>query len=326
MEPVTRRETFLNNAANGDFSLTPITREESFINKIAEAVESGGGSSLPPVTSSDNGKVLGVDNGAWGPMDAVAVVTMDEATGTFSYADEQFDLIQKYGRFVMKTINEDVPVYVIGTLYDYGNYYVSSNIALFRNNPVAICTGKLKLEKSPKRGSFLDHSSTQAYFGDLDRITVPVPENADKGKVLMVPNSSGTPHFSWESYYPAQAEFMDEQSVQVLQLVLASLSASAATSGSASAYMPQDNSALFSLLNIVVVSELKHFMIRAGSYVFYLESFTLDSLVDNIETATFICSYVDTTNDFLHFTVRLALTASYTALIVDCKTVPLISM
>jgi len=40
MTPVTRRETFLAAAAQGDNSLTPITREEYFINKIAESVGS----------------------------------------------------------------------------------------------------------------------------------------------------------------------------------------------------------------------------------------------------------------------------------------------
>ena len=85
MEPKTRRETFLNNAANGDSSLTPITREESFINKIAEAVESGGGSSLPPVTSSDNGKVLGVDNGQWGAQDRFAYVLFGDCPNLMTH-------------------------------------------------------------------------------------------------------------------------------------------------------------------------------------------------------------------------------------------------
>lgn len=43
MTPVTRHETFLAAAAQGDNSLTPITREEHFLNDIAEAVGSGGG-------------------------------------------------------------------------------------------------------------------------------------------------------------------------------------------------------------------------------------------------------------------------------------------
>ena len=37
----------------------------------AEAAEGGGGGGgLPPVTAADNGKILGVVNGAWGAMDA----------------------------------------------------------------------------------------------------------------------------------------------------------------------------------------------------------------------------------------------------------------
>ena len=42
--PVTRHETFLAAAAQGDSSLTPITREEVFLNEIADAVSQGGGS------------------------------------------------------------------------------------------------------------------------------------------------------------------------------------------------------------------------------------------------------------------------------------------
>lgn len=49
MEPKTRHEKFLDNAAHGDSSLTPITREESFINKIAKAVSSGG-SGIPTIS------------------------------------------------------------------------------------------------------------------------------------------------------------------------------------------------------------------------------------------------------------------------------------
>ena len=44
MTPVTRHETFLSAAAQGDSTLPPITREEYFLNRIAEAVGSGGGS------------------------------------------------------------------------------------------------------------------------------------------------------------------------------------------------------------------------------------------------------------------------------------------
>ena len=39
------------------------------INAIAELPASGGGASLPSVTEADNGKVLGVVNGAWAVME-----------------------------------------------------------------------------------------------------------------------------------------------------------------------------------------------------------------------------------------------------------------
>ena len=45
--------------------ITPIKRTEEFLQRIADAIESGGGSDLPAVTSDDNGDVLTVVNGAW---------------------------------------------------------------------------------------------------------------------------------------------------------------------------------------------------------------------------------------------------------------------
>lgn len=67
-DPITRREQYLNIAAGGTGSLpsSPITREEQYLAAIAE----GGGGGLPPVTSEDNGDVLGVVNGVWGKMAA----------------------------------------------------------------------------------------------------------------------------------------------------------------------------------------------------------------------------------------------------------------
>ena len=66
LTPITRREQFLQDIADGTVDKTPITREEWFLAQIAEAVASGGGgSSLPSVTDADNGDVLTVVNGAW---------------------------------------------------------------------------------------------------------------------------------------------------------------------------------------------------------------------------------------------------------------------
>lgn len=62
--PITRSEKFLAKAAGEDVSLPePITREEIYLNAIAN--NGGGGSSLPDVTSDDNGDVLTVVDGAW---------------------------------------------------------------------------------------------------------------------------------------------------------------------------------------------------------------------------------------------------------------------
>ena len=73
MEPITRRETLLNQIADntsgntGSIDMEPITREEVYLKAIADNTASGdgGGSSLPAVTSEDNGDVLTVVDGAW---------------------------------------------------------------------------------------------------------------------------------------------------------------------------------------------------------------------------------------------------------------------
>lgn len=68
LEPITRREKYLNALSDETQEIPePVTREEMFLKKAIES--SGGGSSLPEVTSEDNGKVLGVVEGAWGKMD-----------------------------------------------------------------------------------------------------------------------------------------------------------------------------------------------------------------------------------------------------------------
>lgn len=69
--PVTREEVYYDailRGLNGDSPApvipTPVWRMEEYLAAIAEAASSCGGG-LPPVTSSDNGKVLAVEDGAW---------------------------------------------------------------------------------------------------------------------------------------------------------------------------------------------------------------------------------------------------------------------
>ena len=65
--------------------LTPMNRIEHFLQNITEAASGGGGSSLPPVTSADNGDVLTVVNGAWDkavPAGGVSgLLVFDDVTG-----------------------------------------------------------------------------------------------------------------------------------------------------------------------------------------------------------------------------------------------------
>lgn len=81
LTPITRREVFLAKAAGQNVETpTPVTREEVFLDEIAK----GGGSSLPAVTPSDNGKVLGVVNGAWAAQQKKFIVTLTPTAQDFS--------------------------------------------------------------------------------------------------------------------------------------------------------------------------------------------------------------------------------------------------
>lgn len=91
-EPITREEVYLNaiaqNTGGGSAGAVPepITREEHYLNQIVTntAGGGGGGSSLPAVTSDDNGDVLAVVDGAWAkatPSGGVLVVGADMQTG-----------------------------------------------------------------------------------------------------------------------------------------------------------------------------------------------------------------------------------------------------
>ena len=60
MEPLTRKEFFLNAIAEGTPTPPPLTREERYLAKIAENTV---GDSLPPIEEGDDGKVLTASDG-----------------------------------------------------------------------------------------------------------------------------------------------------------------------------------------------------------------------------------------------------------------------
>lgn len=79
----------------------PLTRQEQYLDAIAKA-GGGGGSALPSVTTADNGKVLGVVDGAWAAEDKRFVVkltpTAQDYSGTMDKSIEEISAAYYAGK------------------------------------------------------------------------------------------------------------------------------------------------------------------------------------------------------------------------------------
>lgn len=100
---------------NGKPATSFNAQNRKWVRDVAGESGGGGGSGLPAVTEADNGKILGVVNGAWGAMDAGGGGSSD-----FSTAE------------VTVTVNgaNPITIYVPCTLYDEmsGVYTADNNI------------------------------------------------------------------------------------------------------------------------------------------------------------------------------------------------------
>ena len=95
-----RSEAILQNMLGANNELEPPqSREEALLQQI---LDKGGGSPLPPVTSSDNGKVLGVDNGQWGATENLPVISYNESTYYCTFTEAQAAYMKSGKPFVVR--------------------------------------------------------------------------------------------------------------------------------------------------------------------------------------------------------------------------------
>lgn len=174
--PVTREEVYYDailRGLNGDSPApvipTPVWRMEEYLAAIAEAASSGG-SSLPSVTSADNGKVLAVEDGAWAADSNLFLVTMP----TYNTADKTYDetvaaieagktvMILRSGRYYSFLERSSDTLYFVGNVVNstnltFGKLSVihfkktsisTANTLQFLNSPVAADNGSELIVKN----------------------------------------------------------------------------------------------------------------------------------------------------------------------------------
>ena len=130
MEPLNRKEFFLNAIAEGTPTPPPLTREERYLAKIAENTS---GDSLPPIEEGDDGKVLTASDGeaAWANVSGLPEITdVDDGKllGAFDgeaawVAGRGLPDITGEDDGKILTIDDDTPVWSENPLFDpYARY------------------------------------------------------------------------------------------------------------------------------------------------------------------------------------------------------------
>ena len=134
LTPNTRYEKFLSAAAGSGTAPDPVTREEKFLKAIAD--NAGGGSSLPSVSSSDNGKVLAVENGAWAASEqgkkflVTLTPTALDYSGTMDKTVAEINAAYEAGMEIVFRVMESATTYTevfLSAVYHDGATYPSFN-------------------------------------------------------------------------------------------------------------------------------------------------------------------------------------------------------
>lgn len=114
--PQSRNEAILQNMLGANNTLEePQSRIEELLQDI---LEEGIGGGLPEVTSADNGKVLGVENGQWGAVDNLPVIEYRSNTQLCVFTAEQATYMKSGKPFIVNGMLVTLPSVDVDPLYE----------------------------------------------------------------------------------------------------------------------------------------------------------------------------------------------------------------
>lgn len=177
---------------------------------VEQPASGGGGSGLPPVTSEDNGKVLGVEDGEWGPVEAPSglpdvtasdngeVLTVENGAWTVGDAPSEFFTVTVSNSY-FGAITADRTYSEINAAFSAG-----TPILMVYKATMALTTSAVALMY---RTSWVEsYVSVTAFVGDIsdtqcvaitatgitlrNRSALPTVSASDNGKVLQVVNGA----------------------------------------------------------------------------------------------------------------------------------------
>ena len=142
-----------------------------WVRAVANEASEGGSTGLPPVTDADNGKILGVVNGAWGAMDAGGGGSSDFSTAEVTMI---YDATPETCNFYVPNVYEN-DIYSIISSDDMGEVF---DIVLYKGSAtVEIEPGKAVLVTAVTGDIVIGEDNHTAIISGDGSITFGDPSN-----------------------------------------------------------------------------------------------------------------------------------------------------